>query len=129
MRRIFSLIGRVLLYPLYFAAMLLGALGEDSNLANWAAQRLGLQATPGEKGSSATGKEGLLGLVGEVRSSFEEVKRDGRYRGKVFVRGELWNALLKLGSPRPEIGQKVRVCEVEGLTLIVEPSVTHNDAF
>ncbi|MDQ7006859.1 MAG: nodulation protein NfeD [Acidobacteriota bacterium] len=58
-----------------------------------------------------TGREGMLGLVGEARTELAP-------QGTVWVRGEYWTAR----SGRPvAVGGKVRVTGVEGLTLRVEP--------
>jgi membrane-bound serine protease (ClpP class) len=60
----------------------------------------------------ATGREGLLGAVGEVRTRVAP-------RGTVFVGGELWQA--RSGQPI-DVGSAVRVVGVDGLTLRVEPA-------
>ncbi len=61
-----------------------------------------------------TGKEGMIGLIGVARSELTP-------EGKVFVHGELWNAV----SPVPiHSGEKIRVKAVEGLTLDVEPAAS-----
>jgi membrane-bound serine protease (ClpP class) len=60
---------------------------------------------------TTTGREGLVGEVGVVRSRLAP-------RGQVFVRGELWNAESE--SPA-EPGDSVRVAKIEGLTLRVVP--------
>ena len=58
-----------------------------------------------------TGEEGLVGQVGEARSPLAP-------QGKVFVNGELWDAV----SPLPvAVGERVRVQRVDGLVLEVEP--------
>jgi membrane-bound serine protease (ClpP class) len=58
-----------------------------------------------------TGASGLLGEIGVVKEPiFKE--------GKVFVHGELWNAMSK--DPI-EKGAKVRVVNIENLVLEVEP--------
>ncbi len=58
-----------------------------------------------------TGKEGLLMEVGITRSALAP-------QGKVFVHGELWNAV----AVQPiAAGTRVRVVAVDGLTLRVEP--------
>jgi membrane-bound serine protease (ClpP class) len=58
---------------------------------------------------TSTGIEGLIGVVGVVRSPLTP-------RGQVFLRGELWNA----ESEEPvQVGDSVRVTKVEGLTLKV----------
>jgi len=53
----------------------------------------------------STGSEGMIGEIGVARGD-----------GKVFVHGELWNAI---GDVEP--GMKVRVRAVDGLHVIVEP--------
>lgn len=59
----------------------------------------------------ATGSEALVGEVGQARTVIGE-------DGSVFIHGELWNAT----ASRPiETGAKVRIVEVEGLRLTVEP--------
>jgi membrane-bound serine protease (ClpP class) len=58
-----------------------------------------------------TGEQGLVGETGVVQSALSP-------QGKVFVHGELWNAVGL--SPLPA-GQMVVVRKIEGLTLHVEP--------
>ena len=66
----------------------------------------------GFRGRVVTGREGLIGKIAVARSP---VNDNG---GRVFVHGELWNAV----SDDPvESGQRVRVVRVENLTLFVEP--------
>lgn len=58
-------------------------------------------------------KTGTMGLVGEIGV----VKKRLATEGKVFVHGELWNAV----SPEPvDVGEKVRVTRVENLVLEVQ---------
>ena len=57
-----------------------------------------------------TGKEGLVGTVGETRTDLNP-------EGKIFVEGELWNAYADEPIPR---GTKVRVMEIEDLKLKVQ---------
>ncbi len=57
-----------------------------------------------------TGQEGMVGEVGIARTALEP-------EGKVFVHGELWNAVAK--APVPE-GASVRVTAVDGLHVKVE---------
>lgn len=59
-----------------------------------------------------TGSAGLVGEIGVVRQALMP-------EGKVFVHGELWNATAS--SPIEE-GSRVRVVNVKGLMLEVEPS-------
>ncbi len=59
-----------------------------------------------------TGREGLSGAVGIARTPLD------RRGGRVFVQGELWNALAR--EPI-DSGTPVRVVKTENLTLLVEP--------
>jgi len=58
-----------------------------------------------------TGEQGLVGETGVARTALSP-------EGKVFVHGELWNAVAS--SPLP-VGQMVVVQRVDGLTLYVDP--------
>ena len=58
-----------------------------------------------------TGQEGLIGETGVVHTPFTP-------EGKIFIRGEIWNAI---GDPNLKAGQRVRVTAVDGLTLRVQP--------
>jgi membrane-bound serine protease (ClpP class) len=60
---------------------------------------------------TTTGKEGLIGKIGEVRLRLAP-------GGQVFLQGELWNAVA---DGEVEVGQSVRVTAVDGLTLRVVP--------
>ena len=57
-----------------------------------------------------TGKQGMIGSVGEARTDIDP-------EGKVFVQGELWNAHA---SARVQMGEPVVVRKIEGLELEVE---------
>lgn len=63
-----------------------------------------------------TGKDALIGKTGEVSST----EADGNY---VTISGELWKA--QSGQPLVT-GEKVRVTQVSGLLLIVEPLGQNN---
>ncbi len=63
-------------------------------------------------GRVSTGSAGMIGEIGVARTS---IGTDG----KVFVHGELWNAVAK--SVIPE-GSRVRVAGINGLHLLVEPA-------
>ena len=66
----------------------------------------------GFRGRAVTGREGLIGKIAVARSP---VNDNG---GRVFLHGELWNAV----SDDPvESGLRVRIVRVENLTLFVEP--------
>jgi membrane-bound serine protease (ClpP class) len=64
------------------------------------------------RGKVATGSEGMVGEIGIARTP---VGPDG----KVFVHGELWNAIA---SDQIAEGTRVRVARVNGLHLVVEPA-------
>ena len=61
-------------------------------------------------GTVVTGKEGMVGQIGIARTPLGP-------DGKVFVHGELWNAVAS-GSIAE--GARVRVASVNGLHLTVE---------
>ena len=58
-----------------------------------------------------TGEQGMIDAVGEARTSLEPA-------GKVFVRGEYWDAVADQPVPA---GERVRVVEVDGMVLKVKP--------
>ena len=57
-----------------------------------------------------TGVEGLIGTTGEVIETCDP-------RGRVRLRGEIWHARC---ASRAEVGERVTVTGVDGLTLEVE---------
>ncbi|HEV7427984.1 MAG TPA: nodulation protein NfeD [Thermoanaerobaculia bacterium] len=63
-------------------------------------------------GRVATGKEGMVGEIGIARTPLGP-------DGKVFVHGELWNAVAAGAIAE---GARVRVASVNGLHLLVEPA-------
>jgi membrane-bound serine protease (ClpP class) len=63
------------------------------------------------RGKVVTGSQGLLGVIAIARTPLAP-------EGKVFVHGELWNAIA---SAEVAAGQEVRIRQVEGLTLRVDP--------
>jgi membrane-bound serine protease (ClpP class) len=64
------------------------------------------------RGRVVTGREGMIGEIGVARTALGP-------DGKVFVHGELWNAVAK---KQIDEGARVRVSGVEGLHLLVEPA-------
>ena len=64
------------------------------------------------RGKVATGSEGMIGQIGIARTP---VGADG----KVFVHGELWNAVASNAIAE---GARVRVAGINGLHLVVEPA-------
>ena len=67
-----------------------------------------------------TGSEELVGAVGEVREPLDPV-------GQVFLSGALWRARTSR-TDRIDLGNRVRVKSVDGLTLEVEPAADTNPA-
>src|SRR3954469_12990685 len=61
-----------------------------------------------------TGSEELIGSVGEVRSPLDP-------EGQIFVAGALWRARA-IGAAPIDLGNRVRIKAVDGLTLEVEPA-------
>jgi membrane-bound serine protease (ClpP class) len=64
------------------------------------------------RGRVSTGSEGMIGEIGIARTPLGP-------EGKVFVHGELWNAVTANAIPE---GARVRVAGVNGLHLFVEPA-------
>jgi membrane-bound serine protease (ClpP class) len=63
------------------------------------------------KNKVITGAQGLIGETGVVQAALAP-------QGKVFVRGEIWDAI---GSAHLDAGQLVFIRQIEGLTLRVDP--------
>jgi membrane-bound serine protease (ClpP class) len=61
-----------------------------------------------------TGEEGIVGEIGVARTALQP-------EGKVFVHGELWDAV---SSTHVLAGERVQVRSVEGLLLQVDPVAT-----
>lgn len=61
-----------------------------------------------------TGHEELVGDVGEVREPLDPA-------GQIFIEGALWRARVADGERAINLGNRVRVKSVDGLTLVVEP--------
>jgi membrane protein implicated in regulation of membrane protease activity len=59
-------------------------------------------------------KHSLEGLKGIVRERLDPL-------GYVNVEGELWRAKAVENSPAIEAGEIVKICKVEGITLLVKP--------
>jgi membrane-bound serine protease (ClpP class) len=59
-----------------------------------------------------TGSEELVGAIAEARGAIDP-------EGQVWIEGALWNARLGSGVGRVELGDRVKVEAVEGLTLVV----------
>lgn len=65
-----------------------------------------------------TGQQGLIGEVGVAETALSP-------SGKVFVHGELWDAVATVNLPA---GERIVVRQVDGLTLRVDPAVTTHTA-
>jgi membrane-bound serine protease (ClpP class) len=61
-----------------------------------------------------TGSEELLGATAEARSTIDP-------EGQVWLEGALWRARLANGSGPVQVGNRVTVEAVDGLTLVVRP--------
>ena len=61
-----------------------------------------------------TGWEQLVGETGEVREPLDP-------DGQIFIEGALWRARVASPGSRVDVGNRVRVKSVDGLTLEVEP--------
>jgi membrane-bound serine protease (ClpP class) len=72
-------------------------------------------ALKAQRNKQVSGAQGLIGETGIVQTTLSP-------RGKVFVHGELWDAVSSSDVP---IGQSVVVREVNGLLLEVEPPAAH----
>jgi len=72
------------------------------------AVRLALRA---QRRRTTTGAEGMIGLIGEVRSALTP-------RGEIFVRGERWSAESIEGTI--DVGEEVEVVSIQGLRLKVK---------
>jgi membrane-bound serine protease (ClpP class) len=66
------------------------------------------------RNKAVTGAQGLIGETGFAKTALSP-------QGKVFVHGELWDAIA---STPLAVGEMVRVNKVDGLTLGVEPAGT-----
>jgi membrane-bound serine protease (ClpP class) len=61
-----------------------------------------------------TGTEEMIGAAAEARSSIDP-------EGQVWIGGALWRARLAAGATPVQLGDRVRVEAVDGLTLVVSP--------
>jgi len=67
-------------------------------------------ALAAKRRKAVTGEAGMIGLVGVAQTDLDPA-------GKILVRGEIWGARASARIPQ---GARVRVREIEGLTLVVE---------
>ncbi|KPK41929.1 MAG: hypothetical protein AMJ78_04175 [Omnitrophica WOR_2 bacterium SM23_29] len=59
-----------------------------------------------------SGKEGLIGKIGQAETDIDKDKE-----GKVFIHGEIWNAVA---DEKIKKGEKVKVVKLDGMCLVVE---------
>lgn len=90
------------------------ALGFAARLGIWVSERIG---GPEELYGEGRAAGGRLARYGEARTELEP-------RGKVFVSGELWDAVAE---GRIAIGDRVEVVGLEGLELHVRPAGERHD--
>ena len=76
--------------------------------------RFGVKAL---RSRTTTGSEGMVGLIGLAKTNLSP-------DGKIFVHGELWNAV---SSDSVSAGQEIEVTHIEGLTLHVKPVLPHRE--
>jgi membrane-bound serine protease (ClpP class) len=95
-----------------FAGGALIALGVISGITFYFVTRKVLAAHRNER--VRTGSEEMVGATGEARSTIDP---DGR----VWLEGTIWSARLAEGVSPIELGDRVRVEAVDGLTLVVRP--------
>ena len=62
-----------------------------------------------------TGGEDLLGETGEVREPLDP-------EGQIFIAGALWRARVEGPESSIDLGTRVRVESLDGLTLVVQPA-------
>jgi membrane protein implicated in regulation of membrane protease activity len=75
-------------------------------------------------GAPRTGSEAMLGTSATLIEAF-----DNERRGRVDLHGETWNARLVDSVPPPQVGTKLTVLEVQGLSLTVGPVTTESKNF
>jgi membrane-bound serine protease (ClpP class) len=75
-------------------------------------------AVKARRNKVVTGVEGLIGETGIAQTPLSP-------RGKIFVHGELWDAVSSIGV---DVGQSVVVRRVDGLLLQVEPTAATRPA-
>jgi membrane-bound serine protease (ClpP class) len=68
-------------------------------------------ALKARRNKMVSGAQGLIGETGVAQTSLSP-------RGKIFVHGELWDAV---SSSEVSVGQSVVVLRVDGLVLAVDP--------
>ena len=67
---------------------------------------------------TVTGREGMIGLIGSAKTRLTP-------HGKIFVQGEIWNAI---SSTTVSKGEPVQVTRVDGLTVHVKPVNPQNES-
>lgn len=75
---------------------------------------IGFLVVRGRRGRVSTGGEGLIGMVGEVRSAIAP-----GIAGQLFVHGEIWRAV---SDKAIAVGDHARITAVHGLEITVQPA-------
>jgi len=75
---------------------------------------IGYLVLRGRRGRVSTGGEGLIGMVGEVRSAIAP-----GVAGQIFVHGEIWRAI---SDEAIAVGDHARIMAVNGLEITVRPA-------
>ncbi len=76
--------------------------------------RFGVKAL---RSRTTTGSEGMVGMIGLAKTNLSP-------DGKIFVHGELWNAV---SADSVSAGQEIEVTKIEGLTLHVKLVLPHRE--
>ncbi len=71
-----------------------------------------------QKRQPITGAQGMIGEVGTARDAFDA--HGNLYRGIITLKGEIWQAIA---SQPIQFGDDVRVQQIQGMKLLVEPVV------
>lgn len=77
--------------------------------------RFGVKAL---RAQTVTGSEGMIGLIGSAKTTLNP-------QGKIFVQGEIWDAV---SSATVSKGKSIQVTHVDGLTLHVKPVEPQNES-
>lgn len=65
--------------------------------------------------------EGLIGQTGIVTSEIKPF-----YTGQVKIKGQIWTAIANDGEATLEKGLEVKIVKIEGVKLIVKPSISND---
>jgi len=105
-------------------------IGSIAGFVGLAILAVGMLVIKDRKRPVFTGREGMVGKVGTVRSAFVE-NSIGEKEGKIFVSGEIWSAVLDAKSAAIAVGDKVVVNAVDDteLKLVVGTKPVRDSSF